>query len=112
MSLAAPCAASPRSRPAAAAVPLTAPSPFARHTTRAPLATAPLWVMMAEVAPPAMPTGPRTLLITGTTSWLGTPAVTSRTSSGVAPLRPVRAIAVARTAAQRVSGWEANPTPT
>ena len=47
----------------------------------------------------------------GTTSCAGTPAVTSRTRSGEVPWRPVRAIAVARTAAQIASWCEANPMP-
>src|SRR5262245_9390101 len=66
---------------------------------------------MAEVAPPATPTGPRTPRMSGTTSWAGTPAVTRRTRSGEVPWRPVRAIAVARTAAQIASWCEANPMP-
>src|SRR2546429_3485599 len=81
ISRAAPWAASARSRPDDAATPLTAPSPFARQTTSAPLPTAPLCVRIAAVAPPATPTGPSTDRIIGIVSWLGTPAVTSSTIS-------------------------------
>src|SRR4029453_7507357 len=55
MSRAAPCPASVRSRPPAAATPLTAPSPLVRQTTRAPAVTAPLWVRVAGGAPPPRP---------------------------------------------------------